>query len=219
MKLKTAVFGAQGRMGEQVTSLIAAERKNFQLVDLDEADLVIDFSSPSGLRKLLKTLSKNPVALVSGTTGLNSGDHVKLKNYAKKAPVLWAPNLSLGVAVLKRSLQALKGLEGFDFQIEDIHHRHKKDAPSGTAKMLEGSLRSLGIKKLEKTVSVRAGGAPGLHRVWAIGEEEWICFEHMAFDRKVFARGALAVGTWLQRQGSGLYDLETYLEKAGQGRR
>lgn len=67
-------------------------------------------------------------------------------------------------------------------------------------------------KKLPQPLSMRGGGAAGLHRVWALGPEEWICFEHMALDRRVFARGALTVGKWLQRQRAGFYSLESYLD-------
>lgn len=234
MKTKLAVMGAGGRMGKEILELTQESPKDWssiigvsasgkavgydkvlksakQLGD-EKVDLVIDFSSPDAFRELTKQLSKKPVALVSGTTGLSDKDLSELKKLGKKIPVFWAPNTSLGVATLKKALSALSALEDYDFQVEEIHHRFKKDAPSGTAKLLKKELDHVIQKKSPEALAIRGGGVPGLHRVWALGPEEWLCFEHMALSRRVFARGALKVGQWLVKQKPGVYTMEDYLK-------
>ncbi|PWU17756.1 MAG: 4-hydroxy-tetrahydrodipicolinate reductase [Bdellovibrio sp.] len=220
---RMAINGARGRMGREILALIEADsRQGTCALAIDQstppgeissmaADLVIDFSSPQGLTRICQILAKHPLPLLSGTTGLDASHERLLRALSRKAPVLWTSNTSLGIAALKKALRSLKMLGEFDFHVEEIHHKKKVDAPSGTARTLQQELTSLKLKNLSSPVSLRAGGVPGLHRVWAIGENEWLCFEHMAFNRKLFAQGALQLALLLYRRPPGFYSVEDLL--------
>lgn len=230
--IRLALVGASGRMGQEIIEVIGETPKAWTLefalsakkvngfrshgaklkeLSASKSDLVIDFSSPRGFRDVTEELIQSPRAFLSGTTGIEQKDFKYFKQLGKKAPVFWAPNTSLGVATLKKALQSLKSVADYDFQVEEVHHRHKKDAPSGTAKLLKAELDRVVGRSSPAALSMRGGGVPGLHRVWAFGPEEWLCFEHMALQRKVFARGAVKLGAWLTKQKPGLYTMEDFL--------
>lgn len=211
--MKVKLVGESGKMGRALTDLIVAEPKQWKIVsEFKQAQVVIDFSSPEGLRETLKTLAQNPRPFLSGSTGLESQDHKLLKKYSLLAPTLWSANTSLGVSVLRRALKEMAVLEGFSFQVEEVHHTQKKDAPSGTAKVLQAALAAATKAKLPEPISIRAGGVPGIHKVFAYGSDEVICFEHQALNRKVFAVGALKIARWLVKQEAGLYDMDDFFE-------
>lgn len=230
--LRLALVGAAGRMGKEIAEITQETPRQWKLefahaktavpgfkttrddvnaLARSAADVVVDFSSPEALRALVKALAKSPKPLVSGTTGITDADLKALKALAKKAPVFWAPNTSLGVATLKKALHSLAAVADYDFQVEEVHHRFKKDAPSGTAKLLKTEVDKVTRKVSPAALSLRGGGVPGLHRVWAFGPEEWLCFEHMALQRKVFARGAVQVARWIADQRPGFYTMDDYL--------
>ncbi|MBX7230606.1 MAG: 4-hydroxy-tetrahydrodipicolinate reductase [Bdellovibrionales bacterium] len=228
--VRLVVLGASGRMGHEVLSqieqdgevkLIATVDPNgktsaAQITDIDatRCDGVIDFSTPTVTLKTSKWCAQYKKFLVSGTTGLSLAQQRALAVSAKKTPILWAPNLSLGVAAFKKALSALSGLEGYDFQIEELHHKHKVDQPSGTAIDLQKELVRVVGKKVPPPISIRGGGIKGVHRVWAMGEGEVLTFEHVALDRAIFARGAIKSAKWLfaQKKTSGLYSVEDLWE-------
>lgn len=222
--IRIAVNGAAGRMGKEIIGLLA-DHENIELketidlsgrtsarsiseVDPSRIDGIIDFSKPAAMLKTAKWCFKNKKFLVSGTTGLSKAQSQQLQRYSKKIPILWAPNLSLGVAALKKVVTELAKLESFDFQIEEIHHRLKKDRPSGTALALQSVLsKSLG-RKIPNPISIRGGGIRGIHRIIAMGEGEIITLEHVAMDRAIFARGALEATEFLAKHSNGLFGLE-----------
>ena len=154
----------------------------------------------------------NEIPFVSGTTGLSRTDHLLLTKASKKIPALWAPNMSLGVAALERAIEALKSLSHFDFQIEETHHIHKKDSPSGTALRLQKTLEKTVGRKLPDPLAIRGGGVFGIHQVHALGSNETLIFEHRALNRKVFAEGALFAAAWLSHKKKGLYTIQDVLE-------
>lgn len=206
-------WSAELSIGSRSASGFSESSADFKKLRSDRLDLVIDFSSPEAFRGTVRALKGTGRPFLSGTTGLTSTDFKALKNLAKDSAVFWAPNTSLGVATLKKSLQSLRALADYDFQVEEIHHRHKKDAPSGTAKFLKAELDRVVGRPSPEALAIRGGGVPGLHRVWAIGPEEWLMFEHMAFQRKVFARGAVKIAEWLVKQQPGLYDMDAFLSE------
>ncbi len=215
MKIKVALVGENGKMSGALSELMIADPKRWmQVTGFEDADVVIDFSSPSGLRETLKALEKNPRPLVSGTTGLGAAEDRLLKKYSAKAPTLWSANTSLGVSVLRRALRQMAILDGFDFQIEEIHHTQKKDSPSGTAKVLQSELAKVIKVAPPAPVAIRAGGVAGVHKVWAFGSDEWLCFEHVSQNRKVFAVGALKISRWIVDQKPGLYSMDDFLDKS-----
>lgn len=215
-KIKVGLFGASGRMGKEITAIIS-ESKNLEIflpvgsndkVDAKKAGQVnvwIDFSTPDSLSSVLKIAILNQTAVVCGTTGLKAKHKKMLTAAARDIPILWSSNMSLGVAVLNEALKVFSNLNNYDFQIEEIHHIHKKDKPSGTAITLQENLQKIIGKKLSPPVAIRGGGVFGIHKVFAMSEEEVITFEHTALNRRVFAKGALRMATWLHNKKPGLY--------------
>lgn len=235
-KLKVGLVGASGRMGQEITEILKTKNE-FELhlavcrsaslaefaytrptpncAEAKEVDIWIDFSSPELLKKLLTVAAKNKTPVVSGTTGLSSADQAALKRSAKNIPVLWASNMSLGVAVLAEALEVFSRIRSFDFQIEEFHHNRKKDRPSGTAKTLQEKLEKAVGRKLPEPVSIRGGGIFGIHKIHAMAEEEHIVFEHMALNRAVFARGAVEAAQWLCSKKKGFYSMRDVLYNEG----
>jgi 4-hydroxy-tetrahydrodipicolinate reductase len=219
---KVAVVGSSGRMGQEILSVlkekaitvteVSKETQGISAKSLSGNSLVIDFSSPEGFSKSLQACVQLGIPFVSGTTGLSAEQKKKLQLAAKKIPVVWSPNMSLGVAVLKKAIRLFAHLEDFDFQIEEFHHNKKKDRPSGTALALQQELKDVLSEKRKKQVPdplvVRAGGIFGIHKAYAVSDEELLCFEHQALNRRVFATGAVRVGLWLMKQKPGLYQVE-----------
>lgn len=192
----------------------------------DSVDLLIDFTLPGGTRLAARWCLDRDVALLSGTTGLTEEDVRALESAALNVPVLWAPNLSHGVALMTSLVRQAANVLGAtaNISISDKHHQHKKDAPSGTALSLASAAmegRSENLQELlseerlsglstadegELTFSsVREGEIVGEHTVsYAMGDEV-IEITHKAFDRGVFAKGALKAGEWLVDQPAGYY--------------
>jgi len=221
-KLKVAIFGSSGRMGQEVLSLVkesedmivAAELNRSHKVDkktLQAADVLIDFSVAPAFSKALQIAVEHKLPFVSGTTGLSSADQKRLSEASKLIPILWAPNMSLGVATLTKALEVFAALSHFDFQIEETHHRHKKDKPSGTALHLQKKMESVLKRKLPEPLALRGGGVFGLHQVHAMGDNETLIFEHRALNRKLFADGALQAARWLVKQKKGVFELTDIL--------
>ncbi|RYZ76393.1 MAG: 4-hydroxy-tetrahydrodipicolinate reductase [Proteobacteria bacterium] len=229
--IQIAIIGASGRMGQELLALAhehgfevsggvgrsATPGANFKLVDhvskLDpkKTKLVIDFSLPELTPDVLSWCANEKVPLVSGVTGLTAELKSQLAKAAQSTPILWAPNMSLGVAVLSRMLNELKHLHGFEFQIEELHHSRKKDKPSGTALFLQEKMEAAIGEKAPEPLAIRGGGIFGIHRVWAMGEEETITLEHNAMNRRVFARGAMKAAQWLITQKPALYTINDML--------
>lgn len=220
-KAKIFLSGSTGRVGQEIQA-ICSSQDMFEIIGVShskntipakvDADFIVDFSLPEAFDAVLKTALESNVPLVSGTTGLSSSQFEAIETASKTIPICWASNMSLGIAFLNKLLKQYGSLEGFDFQIEEIHHRHKKDAPSGTAITLQETLKKSVNEIVPEPLSLRGGGVFGVHKVWAFSEEEVILLEHQALNRKVFAQGALRVGKWLLSNKPGLYKVEDVLK-------
>ncbi len=171
--------------------------------------VVIDFTRPEATLYLLESnlIYKKP--MVIGTTGLGQDVFNLMEKVAKVAPIFYAPNMSLGIALMgKLAALAAKTLgDEFDATLVDIHHKNKVDAPSGTALFLEKSVapRPLDIN------SIRAGAVVGVHELSFFGGEEELCLTHRAYNRQVFAKGALKAAQWVVSQNPGLYSMDDLL--------
>ena len=232
--LRILIHGVSGRMGQAVLRLAAANpdlsvvaavsraQPAQRIVDgvahfaiqelhgLPEFDVAIDFSLPRGFSTVLALCGERGAALVSGTTGLDAAQLEQLRQASTRIPVLWAANFSLGVAVLGELVErAAKALPGWDCDIVESHHVHKKDAPSGTALAL-GAAAELGGAS-PRYASLRAGDIVGEHFVQLTGLGERIELNHRATDRDIFARGALHAATRLPGRAPGLYRLRDLL--------
>jgi len=252
---KVGVLGANGRVGK----LIIDDLKNTDNIDLGSVfvrnelnfsidpsvlvttdiksflngcDIVIDFSLPNACEALLEAAIETPKPLVIGTTGLSTHQLNLLKQASEVMPVLYATNMSLGVALLNKLVkQASAALEGFDIEIVEMHHKHKKDAPSGTALTLAESAcagRGLDLDKVRVSgrdgnigerdeneiavMALRGGDIVGRHTVGFYNDGEFIELNHTATSRNTFSKGAIRAGAWLADKKPGLYTISDCLE-------
>ena len=193
------------------------------------ADCVIDFAAPSAVPGLMAVAARQKMAVVSGTTGLDSAGRQALEKAAEAVPVLWAPNTSLGIQVLAELVeQALRRLgASYDCEIVEVHHRRKVDAPSGTARRLVDAVRSVrgDIEELsgrsgqvgQRTdgevgvFAVRGGDVVGDHTVHLLGPGERLELTHRATGRELFAHGAIRAARFVTRRKPGLYTMADVL--------
>ncbi|WP_413576446.1 4-hydroxy-tetrahydrodipicolinate reductase [Bdellovibrio sp. HCB290] len=222
-KLNIGLVGANGRMGREIADIISTHKGcnvSYTLgrdgkVNHEQAakvDVWIDFSSPEALPEVLKIASRHKTPVVCGTTGFTAKEKAHLAKASKTIPVLWASNMSMGVAVLNEALKVFASVSNFDFQIEEFHHIRKKDKPSGTAITLQENLEKAVGKKCPEPLAIRGGGIFGIHKVHAMSEEEVLTFEHSALNRTVFAKGAVTAALWLAKQKKpGLYQIRDVL--------
>ena len=253
-KINLAISGCMGRMGQQ---LIKSSKKNkkFKLVTLTEnrsvnkkfagikselnsenafkkIDVIIDFTVPDCTLEILKIASKLKKRVVIGTTGFNRTQENRIKKYARQIPVLKAGNMSLGVNLLMYLTEiASKSLnDEYLSKIFEVHHKYKKDYPSGTALMLgkgiaDGKNKNLynliGKKFLNKKTfpygkkinfnSIRKGEIIGEHEVRFSSGKEIITLNHEAFDRTLYSDGALTASEWLMKKKPRLYSMRDLL--------
>lgn len=227
-KFKIGVVGAAGKMGKELQQVISEAghipfvgvyRKtkpqgfvhvttNWQNKAILEVDLWIDFSLADNFEQSINQLSTYKKPIVCGTTGLSESQKKLLKKVSTRTAVLWSTNMSVGIAFINRLLTQFSTIKNFDFQIEELHHRNKKDAPSGTAKTLQENLENAIGRTAPSPVSIRGGGIFGIHRIWAMSDQEVITIEHQALNRKVFAEGALTAGLVLMKKSPGLYSMK-----------
>jgi len=203
--MRVAIHGAGGRLGK----LIVAEAEGAEQIELagtvsrqgavPPCDVVIDVTSPGGTANLLRRLDGQ--ALVVGTTGALPLD--ALVTYARHAPVALVPNFSAGVPLLLEVVERVVGKlpPGWDIEVVESHHHHKKDAPSGTAKRI---LRAIGRDDVPAH-SLRLGDDVGRHTVYLAGPGERLELTHVATRREVFAIGALRWAAQLHGKAPGLY--------------
>lgn len=223
---KVVIAGESGRMGQEIHRVASDEsveiiggltRSQASLKSVvarsGRPDVVIDFSLPEATRSLLEECKSLKMPLVSGVTGYSALQISEMKLAAKEIPILHSSNMSIGIQLLAKALDALKGAEGFDLIIEEIHHRHKKDRPSGTALLLRDELKSRVGREPSEIVSLRGGGVIGDHRVLALSESEALTFQHTALNRSVFARGACRAARWLVGRAPGFYSLRDVLSE------
>lgn len=255
MMIKVGVFGANGRVGKLIledlkettdislSSVFVRNELNFSIDPsvlvttdiksfLNGCDIVIDFSLPEACEALLEAAIITPKPIVTGTTGLSTHQLNLLKQASEKMPVLYATNMSLGVALLNKLVyQASAALEGFDIEIVEMHHKHKKDAPSGTALTLGESAaqgRNLDLDKVRVSgrdgnigerskdeiavMALRGGDIVGRHTVGFYNDGEFIELNHTATSRNTFSKGAIRAASWLVDKEAGLYSISDCLE-------
>lgn len=195
-KLKSiGIFGHKGRMGKILQELIAKELPHLKIHTESEEDpsVWIDFSSPAGTHELIQKCIMKQIPLICGTTGIEEQTIKLFSKLGEVAPCLRSANMSFGIQIVKNMIKNFATLQKADFQIEEFHHTHKKDSPSGTAKELQSVLLQ-NVKSPERVpnpIGIRGGGIFGVHKVWAMMEEEVILVEHQALNRGVFAKGAI----------------------------
>ena len=196
-------------------------------------DIVIDFSLPQAFCDLRAFIEKHNSSLVSGTTGWSKDQKKQLEQLGKKVPVFWAANMSFGIHLMRKLIETMARYEKFhssqiqklhsnqiaplnastelySYQIQETHHIHKKDKPSGTALVLEKTARDSGLQ-LKETKSERKKEVFGIHRLVATSENERLEIQHLASNRKLFAKGAVDISVWLCQQKPGFYGMDDFL--------
>ena len=253
-KINLDVTGCLGRMGQQIIKSTKNE-KNFRLVAVTEnkiinkkvsglkaqlnsvhafknANIIIDFTIPKCTLEVLKIASKLKKKVVIGTTGFSKKEENLIKKYSRKIPILKDGNMSLGINLLMYLTEIASKSLGNNFlsKVFEVHHRHKKDHPSGTALMLGKGIaigkkkefyKLLGKKYLNKKTfpyskkinfnSIRKGEIVGNHKVLFSSGKETITLNHEAFDRALYSEGALTAAKWLMSKKSGLYSMRDVL--------
>ena len=253
-KIKLAITGCMGRMGQQIIKSSKSD-KSFKLVTVTEnriinkkvggikpnlntinafkrANIIIDFTVPKCTFEILRIASKLKKRVIIGTTGFTKKEENLIKKYSKKIPILKAGNMSLGINLLMYLTEIASKSLGNNFlsKIFEVHHRHKKDYPSGTALMLGKGIavgkkkdfyKLLGKKYLNKKSfpygkkinfnSVRKGEFIGEHEIKFSSGKEIITLNHEAFDRALYSEGALTAAKWLMNKKPGLYSMRNLM--------
>jgi 4-hydroxy-tetrahydrodipicolinate reductase len=253
-KIKLLVTGCLGRMGQQVIKSCKNSKK-FELISITESkiinkkmyglkpqlnsekafkniNIIIDFTIPKCTLDVLKIASKLKKGVVIGTTGFSKKEENLIKRYSKKIPILKAGNMSLGINLLMYITEITSKSLGENFlsKIFEVHHKHKKDYPSGTALMLGNGIakgknknfhKLMGKKYLNKKIfpygkkinfnSIRKGEIVGEHEVTFSSGKEVIRLNHEAFDRALYSQGALTAAKWLISKKPGLYSMRDVL--------
>ena len=253
-KINLAISGCLGRMGQQLIKS-SKTNKSFKLVTLTESktinkkiagislnlntelafkktDVIVDFTVPKCTLEILKIASKLKKRIVIGTTGFTQKDEALIKKFSKKIPILKAGNMSLGINLIMYLAEiASKSLsEEYLSKVFEIHHKHKKDYPSGTALMLGKGIANGKNKNLYNLIgkkflnnksfpygkkinfnSIRKGEIIGEHEVTFSSGKETITLNHEAFDRALYSDGALTAAKWLINKKPGLYSMRDLL--------
>ena len=253
-KINLSITGCLGRMGKQLIKSIN-KNKNFKLVSLTEnkvilkkisgirpelntikafknADVIIDFTVPKSTIEILKFAAKLKKRVVIGTTGFSKKEEKLINSYSKKIPILKAGNMSLGVNLLMYLTEIASKSLGNNFlsKVYEVHHKHKKDYPSGTALMLGRGIahgkktdfyKMVGKKFLNKKSfpyskkinfnSIRKGKVIGEHMVKFSSGKEIVTLNHESFDRALYSEGALVASKWLMKKKIGLYSMRDLL--------
>ena len=253
-KINLAITGSLGRMGQQLIKS-SKSNKSFKLVALTEnmpinkkiagikinlntdrvfktTDVIIDFTIPKCTLEILKIASKIKKRVVIGTTGFTQKQEVLIKEYSKKIPILKAGNMSLGVNLLMYLTEIASGSLGDNYlsKIFEIHHKHKKDYPSGTALMLGKGIADGKNKNINNLIgkrflnkksfpfgkkinfnSIRKGEIIGEHEVTFSSGKEIITLNHEAYERALYSDGALTAAKWLTSKRAGLYSMRDLL--------
>lgn len=249
--MEIAIAGCMGRMGQALVAAVKADKRfafaggserpdfditscNFPVVSdasalVELADAVIDFTAPENTLAIAKAAATKGSVHIIGTTGFSPAQESELKGYATSARIVKSGNFSLGVNLMERLVeQAAKSLaENYDIELYEMHHKHKKDAPSGTALMLgEAAARGRGVALADKKMIdrdgirkqgdigfsvARGGDVVGIHTVTFAGPGEVIELKHQGFSREIYAAGALHAALWAAKQEPGLYSMRDVL--------
>ena len=239
---RVIITGSKGRMGQALIAC-ATRMPEMQVVGqidqgddintvIDLGDVVVDFSFHNATAAIAELCARKKKALVIGTTGHSEGDKKRIMAVVTQVPVVWASNFSTGVNTLfwlTRKAAEVLG-PGFDLEVVEMHHRMKKDAPSGTAATLAEILADVRQQQLSKVLrhgrsgitgertsteigmhSLRGGDVVGDHTVIFATEGERVELTHKASSRDTFANGALRAAQWVVKQKPGLYDMQHVL--------
>lgn len=227
--LRLTLIASEGRMGKAIAAAVA-EDPAF-LIDADHGDVIVDFSAPEALAASLDRAVRAAIPILIGTTGLDDLASRRIGEASRSVAVLRAANTSLGVALLEQLVERAARVlgTGWDVEVLEMHHRLKRDAPSGTALSLgeaaargrgkpmrgEEARSGRGLEREEGAIgfaALRGGTVVGDHDVIFAGAEERLILSHRAENRMIFARGTLAAARFLAGRSPGLYSMRDVVE-------
>ncbi len=238
---RLGIFGSAGRVGQAI-AFASQTYKNIDSIScfkrgdnishfINSSDFIIDFSLNTGTELLVKSLLEiKPMPLLIGTTSLSNECLNAIQELSTKTSVIHTPNVSIGANLMAYLIEKMAGVLGlnFDAEIIDIHHRKKRDAPSGTALMLSdfiargrGEKKAIIIDRANNPIrkdgeisiaSIRAGSVAAEHIVSFYGESESISINHKVENRDVFAHSAIKTIFWLKEQKKGMYNMQDYIK-------
>ena len=201
-------------LGKDLGILIGKKAININIADSIsneyQIDLIIDFSTPQNSIEILRFACKKNIPVVLGTTGFNLNELTEIEKISKEIPLLIAPNTSMGIAIFKKILDASRDVlkVASSLEINEKHHKEKKDSPSGTAINIKAQLTDILSSEDIQIVSVREGDSPGEHSLKLSFEDETIEISHKVFNRSIFAKGAILAGKWLKNKQPGSYSMK-----------
>lgn len=233
--MNVAVVGYTGRVGREIINLLKDMDHNFvagwgsqgqSMIndfdsnwDPDQIEIVIDFSLPENFKDVVSWCQAHSKPLVSGVTGLGEIHTESLKtimgqSFKIKAPIFWASNMSVGIALMKQFIEMTKVFHSKKVSISETHHVHKKDSPSGTALSLAlKAKQSLGLNYEIPIEAFRTDEVFGVHTLRFESDDEVIQIYHEAMNRKVFASGSIKVAEWLvQKREAQMYFMEDFIQ-------
>lgn len=229
--INIAVAGAKGRMGQEIikllqsdteaklTATLLSDKKNN--LEPKSIDVLIDFSVKDAIKDHLEFCVEHHIPLVIGVTGLTEVEKNAIVHASNSIPILFSPNMSIGVNITFKILQLASELlknnsinANFkpDVAIHEVHHKGKKDAPSGTALRMQEVLAKSHLTPEIPITSQRLGEVPGEHTAIFALPGEQLEITHKASDRSIFARGAILAAKWLYQKPAGLYDMQDVLK-------
>lgn len=204
-----------GNIGKIIYSLakndivkIVNNFKEEPIIENLNIDIIIDFSNRENIKYICEYANKYNCKVLIGTTGLTINDYNLLKELSTRVAVMIDSNYSKGISILKKIIKEnIYLLKDYDIELIDVHHKYKKDVPSGTMKSIESIIND---NKYNVT-SIRAGTIRGEHEVLFFGDDEYISIKHIALSRKIFAFGAIESAKWLLNKEKGLFSYEDYI--------
>jgi len=221
--IKLCVSGSKGKMGSRILE-IAREDAELQITGEFDADInpepflgtcdcMIDFTSPEATMRHLDLCIKEKKPIVIGTTGISEADQGKIKEASKSIPVVFSPNMSVGVNLLFKMIRDAAKVLGHDYSVEilEAHHIQKKDAPSGTAKELARIVKDARGDVKIPIESVREDDIVGEHTVTFDSNADTLEITHSAKSRDIFAKGAIQAAKFIVKQKPGLYTMKDVL--------
>lgn len=237
--VKIAVSGCAGKMGSRILSLASQDKDLEVVVGLEQkshlaigstigevevtddpeniktADVLIEFTTPQATVEHLDFALRHKKAMVIGTTGLTEEQASRIKDASKNIPIVFSPNMSIGVNLLFRLVKeaAAKSSKDYEVNIVETHHVHKKDAPSGTAKKLAQIIKDASGRDVTDIKSIREGEIIGDHKVTFKGPLDTIELAHSAKTRDIFAKGALEAAKFIVNRPPKLYDMQDVLSE------
>jgi len=220
--IKLAISGYKGKMGQRITAL-AQEDKQFNITAkieigdsieaIKNADALIEFTTPAATMEHLKACVKFSKPVVIGTTGILENELSKIRLASKRIPILFSPNMSIGVNSLFALVRMAANKLGLDYEVDivETHHVHKKDSPSGTAKQLAQIVKDAGGKGVKDIKAIREGEVVGDHRIIFESPVDRLELFHSAKTRDIFVLGALKAAKFIVGKKPGLYSMEDVL--------